>query len=68
MKTLNDYLKEKKIDIKEFSEMTGVSLKHCYRFLHDNKYNININTARKIYNSTKKKYGKGLGVWDYIDL
>jgi phage antirepressor YoqD-like protein len=68
MKTLNDYLNKKGITITEFAEMTGISMKHCYRFLHNNKYNINVNTAKKIYHSTKKKYGEGLGVWDYIEL
>jgi predicted transcriptional regulator len=67
-KTLNDYLKKNNLSIAQFSEITGVSVPHIYRFINNPRYSINVDIARKIYKGTKEYMGKGLGIWEYIEF
>lgn len=67
-KTLNDYLVKNNLTINEFAQITGVSVPHLYRILHNPKYSVNINIVKKIYHGTKKYSGTGLGVWEYLEL
>ena len=65
-KTLKDYCDKKKITLEDLAKITGVSVSQIYLIAKNPNYNITIGTAQKIYTGTKNKFGKGLGVWDYI--
>ena len=67
-KTLKDYCKKRSISLEDFAKITKVSVAQTYLIARDPSYNINVDTARKIYNGTKRHFGEGLGVWDYIKL
>lgn len=67
-KTLKDYCQTKGISLEELSKITKVSRAQLYLIAENPKYNITVSTARRIYLKTKKKFGHGLGVWDYIKL
>lgn len=67
-KTLKDYCLMKEISLEALSKITKVSRAQLYLIAENPQYNITVNTARRIYLRTKKKFGKGLRVWDYIKL
>lgn len=66
--TLSDYLRRKQLTIQEFSDMTKISYVQLQRLYKNPDLNIRVNTAKKIYYATLKKYGVGLGIWEYIRL
>lgn len=66
--TLDEYIKEKGITMQELSVITGV----CYSRLAMIRYKKNpkfdILSIIKIWEGTKKRFGKGLTPWMYMDL
>jgi len=68
MKTLEQYCKKKKITAEDFAKLTGISIAQIYLFYRNPNYNIKANTAKKIFQATKKKFGEGLDIWSYINI
>lgn len=65
--TLRKYCEEKGITMERFAKIVDIP-PVTLRSMQDNRgYNITVFNARKIYIYTKKHFGKGLNVWDYID-
>ena len=67
-KTLLDYLKRKQMTLGEFSDLTKISYPQIQRLAKNPDLNINVNTAKKIYHATEKKFGVGLGIWEYLRM
>lgn len=65
--TIKDYCDEKKITLDELAVMTGVSKRTIYNLSTNRNKNLTIKVITKIYNGTKKKFGKGVPFWDYLD-
>ncbi len=66
--TLFDYCKKKKIRIADLANITGVNISYLYVIANNPNTNVSVGTIDKIYQKTKKKYGKGLTPYEYLNV
>jgi len=64
---LTEYTKKRGINIRQLSEITGVSYPQLYRISKDKNYNATVKTMRKIATGTHKEFGEALMPWQYLN-
>lgn len=65
---LHKYCKTKKISIEDLSKIVGLNTRYLYDIANNSNKNITLETINKIYEGTKKEFGEGLSVWEYLDV
>lgn len=65
-KTLKDFIEEKNITMAELADVTGISIAQLHLIAKDPKYNVTVDTMKKIMKGTEEKFNKALMPWDYL--
>ena len=66
--TLKKYTKDRGINIRRLSEITGVSYPQLYRISKDKNYNATVKTMMKIAAGTHKEFGEPLLPIQYLNV
>jgi len=65
--TIDDYLKEKGINLEKFSRIVDVSRSYLNPYRYKTNPPFSVKVVKKIYEGTLKEFGVGLIPWEYID-
>lgn len=63
--TIQEYCDKNYISVRGLAKICGVEYGVLWGNVHNNE-NISLKTARKIYAGTKRQYGVGLALVDYL--
>lgn len=66
--TLNDYIIEKGMTAQDFSNMTGISYSRLASIKNVTNPIVDLATIIKVYETTKKQYGKGLRCQEWLSI
>lgn len=82
MKTLRNYIKEKKMSVQSFAKLvnnyvdkhadnkslSSISASHLYKISNDPYFNLGVGICKSIYLATEEKFGEGLPISEYLDI